>query len=330
MPTKIGLMVGREWSFPPALEDEVRRQDSDLQVEYIKLATPRTTDTLEHAVILDRISHAVPFYRSYLKHAALRGVRVINDPFVEATDDRFLAATVADQLGIQTPRTVVLPHREYADGIIHEESLRNLDYPLDWQAVLDHVGAPCILKDAHGSGDPICVCHSVEELLEKYNASGERLLIVQQSIAWEKFVRCFVIGDEVLALRFEPREGRYAVDHEHLTPALGERLVSDSLRVTRGLGYEINAVDWAIQGEEPYAVELVNPVPDIDIYALTSHYFERVVSETARLLVAAVGEGVEAGWRRGGRLRKQPEGASDLAEELPSLARGLPHSDLQP
>lgn len=345
MGKKIGLMVGREWSFPPAFIDEIGRRAPDLEVEYVKLATPRIEDVGAYDVILDRISHSVPFYRTFLKHAALRGVRVINNPFVEAADDRFTAATLAARAGIRIPKMVLLPHREYAEGIVHEESLRNLDYPLDWAAVLDYVGTPCIVRDANGVGDWVHVCNSVEELLHHYNGSGQRLLMVQELIEWQRFVRCFVIDrKDVLTLRYDPWERRYHVDHEHLTADLGQQVVDDSLRLVDELGYDVDTVDWAIRDGVAYAVEFLNPVPEIDIYALTPHYFEWVVEHLADAVIRAarevgdvtpaggLGEPAPGGRTDGPRVGapRAADGAGDLAEELGSLARGLPKSEIQP
>jgi glutathione synthase/RimK-type ligase-like ATP-grasp enzyme len=321
MSIKIGLMVGREWSLPPALIEEIRSRRPTWAVEYLKLATPRVEDEIEYTVIVDRISHAVPFYRTYLKTAALRGVAVINDPFLEAVDDRFTAATVARRLGVRLPRMAVLPHREYAEGIVHEESLRNLDYPLDWQGVLDYVGAPCVLKEATGSGEPSYVCHSVEELLQHYNGTGQRLMIAQEQVRGEALVRAFVIGgDEVLLVRLDPDSGRTIGREADLPGELRGRLTDDSRRIAKALGYQVNSIDWAIREGEATAVDLLNPVPEIDIYALTQEPFEWVVSRLADLVVAA-GEGASAPPARGG---------GRAPEELPSLARDLPHSEIQP
>lgn len=359
MPEKIGLMVGREWSFPPAFIEEVKRRERGLGVEYVKLGTPSLRDPIGYSVILDRFSHAVPFYRAYLTHAAARGVRVVNDPRTWLLADRFSVTSRARDLGINVPRTVVLPHREYAEGIVHEESLRNLDYPLDWGAIAEHVGLPCLLKDAHGSGDVAHVCHSVEELLEHFNASGQRLLIAQEIIPWQQYVRCYIVGDEVLPLKYDPLERKYHVDHAHLSPDLGLRITDESRRLVRGLGLDINTIDWAIRDGVPYAVELMNPVPEIDIYTLTPDYFDWVVEKMADYVIGIATEaagGVDAktpapaeppaGQMKPvidttGRSSKtnsessQPasgvrkgEQASDLAEDLPSPARDLPHSDV--
>ena len=41
MIAKVGLMVGREWSFPPAFIDEVNRRDADVVAEFVKLGGTR-------------------------------------------------------------------------------------------------------------------------------------------------------------------------------------------------------------------------------------------------------------------------------------------------
>ena len=41
MTLKIGLIVGREWSFPPAFIDEVRKRDEGVTAEYVKVGSPR-------------------------------------------------------------------------------------------------------------------------------------------------------------------------------------------------------------------------------------------------------------------------------------------------
>lgn len=342
MPDKIGLIVGSEWSFPPAFIEEVRRRDTTLGVEYVKIGTPNLRDPVRYSVILDRFSHAVPFYRAYLAHAAERGVRIVNDPRSWLLTDRFSMTSRAGDLGISVPRTIALPHREYAAGIVHEESLRNLDYPLDWRAVVEHVGLPCLLRDALGQEGVAHVCHSEEELLEHYNASGQKLLIAQEIIPWQQYVRCFVVGEEVLPLKFDPVKRKYHVDHAHLTPDLGLRIVEESRKLVREFGLDINTIDWAVRDGIPYAVEVMNPVPEIDIYALTPEYFDWVVEKVADHVIGLASGQLPAERETpstpasatvpeiAARAPRQEveSGNLDLAEELPSLARDLPHPEL--
>jgi glutathione synthase/RimK-type ligase-like ATP-grasp enzyme len=140
-------------------------------------------DPCDYAVIIDRISHEVPFYRAYLKQAALQGTTVVNNPFMWSADNKFFEASLATKLGIASPKTVLLPNKEYIPGIIHPDSLRNLVYPLDWQGMVDYVSLPCVLKDAHGGGwKEVYICHSLDELIENYNHSGLLTMVVQEFI----------------------------------------------------------------------------------------------------------------------------------------------------
>ncbi|HUF51997.1 MAG TPA: hypothetical protein VMN60_14330 [Longimicrobiales bacterium] len=284
---KVGLLVGREWSFPPAFIDEVARRAEGVSAEYVQLGGTAMDEPVEYAVIIDRISHEVPYYRSYLKHAVLSGATVINNPFMWTADDKFFGASLASKLGIAHPKTIALPNRAYVPGIKHDESLRNLVYPLDWDAILDYIGLPCILKDAHGGGwKEVHVCRTRDDVLQHYNESGLLQMILQEYIEWDQFVRCICLGqDEVLPIRYDPRERRYHVEHEHLDAALGRRIVNDSLALVRALGYDMNSMEWAVRDGVPYAIDFMNPAPDMDINSLTPHYFEWVVQHMADMAI---------------------------------------------
>jgi hypothetical protein len=71
---KIGVLFGMENTFPGALVERINSMNLDgvvaefVQVGGVKLAKPAA-----YAVIIDRISHDIPFYRAFLKHAVLNG-----------------------------------------------------------------------------------------------------------------------------------------------------------------------------------------------------------------------------------------------------------------
>lgn len=284
---KVGLIVGREWSFPPAFLEAVHARDAGVEAELVRLGAPRMEDPCEYDVVVDRISHEVPFYRTWLKHAVLKGATVINNPFMWTADDKFFGASLATELGIASPRTVVLPNKEYVPGIVPEESLRNLVYPLDWDGIVEHVGLPCVLKDAHGGGwKEVYVCRTKEDLIQHYDGTRLLTMVVQEFIDWDHFVRCICLGqEEVLPIKYDPRERRYHVLHDHMNPELGQRVVEDSLKLVRALGYDMDSMEWAVKDGVPYAIDFMNPAPDFDIHSLTPHYFEWVVEHMADLVV---------------------------------------------
>jgi hypothetical protein len=240
-----------------------------------------------YAVIVDRISHEVPFYRTWLKHAVLQGTTVINNPFMWSADDKYFGATLATSLGIAHPKTVLLPNREYVPGIKHDESLRNLEFPLDWEGLVEYLGLPIILKDAYGGGwRDVYVCHSLDELLMNYNNSGQLTMIAQEFIKFEQFVRCICIGQEhILPIHYDPKERKYHTDPDYLTPALQDRIVSDSQALVQALGYDMNSIEFAVRDGIPYAIDFMNPAPDFDINSLTPTYFEWAVQRMADLAI---------------------------------------------
>lgn len=284
---KVGLLVGREWSFPPAFLDAVNRRNEGVLAEFVRLGGTCMNEPCPYAVLIDRISHEVPYYRAYLKNAVLQGVAVVNNPFMWTADDKFFDASLATRLGVASPKTLVLPNKDYVPGIVHNESLRNLAFPLDWDAIVGYVGMPCVLKDAHGGGwRDVYVCRSPEELIGHYNHSGLLTMIVQEFIEWDTYVRCLCIGQEdVLPIKYDPRERKYHVDHQHLSADLGRRIVEDSLKLVRALGYDMNSVEWAVRGGVPYAIDFMNPAPDMDVNSLTPGYFDWAVSHMADMAI---------------------------------------------
>ena len=284
---RIGLLVGREWSFPPAFVEEVRRRDAGVDADFVKIGAVAMDTVPPYDVLIDRISHEVPFYRSYLKQAVVQGVTVVNNPFMWTADDKFFGASLATSLGVASPRTLALPNKDYIPGIVPNESLRNLQYPLDWEGLSRHVGMPCILKDAHGGGwKEVYICHSLEELIHHYDNSGLLTMVVQEFIRWEQFVRCICIGQqEILPTKYDPRERRYLVEHSHLSSEVGARVVNDAQTLVRALGYDMNSIEFAIKDGIPYAIDFMNPAPDMDVNSLTPHYFDWVVQRMADMAI---------------------------------------------
>jgi hypothetical protein len=287
MTLRVGLLCGREWSFPPAFIEEVNRRNEGVVAEFVKLGGTAMNEPTPYAVIVDRISHEIPYYRSYLKNCVLQGVTVVNNPFMWTADDKFFEASLAAKLGVAHPKTIVLPNKDYIPGIVPSESLRNLIYPLDWNAIVTYTGLPCVLKDAHGGGwKNVSICRSLDELIQCYNQSGLLTMVVQEFIQWEQYIRCLCLDQsEVLAMKYDPGQRRYFVEHAHLTPELGRRVVDDTLKLVRALGYDMNTLEWAVRDGIPYAIDFMNPAPDMDVNSLTPHYFEWAVQHMADMVI---------------------------------------------
>jgi hypothetical protein len=301
---KIGLLVGREYSFPPAFIERVNElgRSDGIGAEYVKLAGTRMGEPARYQVIVDRISHEVDYYRAYLKHAALQGTYVINNPFWWTADDKFFNYAVASKLGVAIPKTVLLPQKGYPSDVdIQPESLRNLDYPIDWDGLLDYVGRPAILKPYSGGGwKHVYKVHDRDELIAAYDGTAPYCMTLQEFIGFDQYVRCFTFGKtDIVPVAYDTRERRYLVDHRYLSDECGARVVGDAQTINAALGYEMNTIEFAIRDGVPYAIDFLNPAPDFERDRITEHYFEMVVDRMARLVIGRALEGaVTEPWPR--------------------------------
>jgi hypothetical protein len=287
---KVGLICGREFSFPPAFLERVNElgKKDGVTAEFVKLGGTKMNEPAEYRVIVDRLSHEVEYYRGYLKHAVLEGAYVINNPFWWTADDKYFNYSAAAKLGVAIPKTVLLPQKGYpADIDINAESLGNLKYPIDWDGLLDYVGRPAILKPFSGGGwKHVYKVNNKEELWEAYDKTAPYCMTLQEFIDFEKYVRCFTFGKtDITPVVYDPKERKYIVEHNYLSKELGARVVKDAQTINQALGYEMNTIEFAIKDEVPYAIDFLNPAPDFERDRITEFYFEHVVEKMARLVI---------------------------------------------
>ncbi|MET0649269.1 MAG: hypothetical protein ABW208_21885, partial [Pyrinomonadaceae bacterium] len=276
---KVGLLVGRERTFPVSLIESINeRGGGEVVAEFVKVGGVRHDAGVGYDLIIDRISHEVPFYRAFLKRAALEGTVVINNPFWWSADDKFFNYSLATKLGVAVPRTVLLPQKNYIEGITGE-SLRNLEFPLDWQGIADYVGFPAYIKPFDGGGwKNVSKVNSLEELWEVYDTTDTLCMTLQANVDWDQFVRCYCIGQEdVLIMPYDPRKAylsgeQYVHDPTYLSADVAARVAQDVLTLNRALGYDINTVEFAIEDGVPYAIDFMNPAPDAELASVGEFY----------------------------------------------------------
>jgi hypothetical protein len=290
MSAKVGLLCGREYAFPPAFLERVNTlgKPHGITAEFIKLAGTKMGEPSGYHVIVDRISHEVEYFRAYLKHAVLEGTYVINNPFWWTADDKFFNYSVAQKLGVAVPKTVVLPQKGYpADIDLTAESLHNLDFPIDWDGLLDYVGRPAILKPYSGGGwKHVYKVNDRDDLIRAYDQTAPYCMTLQQFIHFDQYVRCFTFGKtDIMPVAYDPHQRRYNINHAYLSAELGERIVRDARTLNLALGYEMNTIEFAVEGGVPYAIDFLNPAPDFERDRITPHYFEIAVEKMAELAI---------------------------------------------
>jgi len=291
MVKRIGLLVGRERTFPEALIAEVARRDRGVVCEYAKLSAPKAQEPTPYDVLVDRISHDIPCYQPYLKLAALWGARVVNNPFWRIVDDKFFNAGLASRIGVAVPKTFLLPQKSYGPDIT-EGSLTNLGW-VDWDGLEKDLGYPMYMKPHWGGGwKDVRRCADRNELMAAYDASGQKTMIVQEEIAWTQYVRCIVIGKrDCLPALWDPRLSHYdryvraAEQMPALSPGLRDRVTNDALAITSALGYDMNTVEFAVRDGIPYAIDFMNSAPDFDISSLGESHFRWTVERMAELVI---------------------------------------------
>jgi glutathione synthase/RimK-type ligase-like ATP-grasp enzyme len=285
---RIGVLRGRENSFPEAFIAKVNSMGAGVTAEFIQLGGTKLNEPVPYRVILDRMSHEVPYYSVYLKMAALQGVYCINNTFWRTADDKFFGYAAAEHLGIAEPRTVVLPNKSYVDDVT-TESLRNL-WPTDFEMYAEYVGLPCIMKPAHGGGwKDVNKCHSLDDIYTHYNNSGSKTMLLQELVTWDLYIRVPTIGRRwARAIRYDPAPmglGGYNQDYDILPRDIRDRAEELSLGFNRALGYDMNAIELAFKDGRYLGIDLTNYTPDMDYRSLKDAHFPWVVEKMAQFAV---------------------------------------------
>ncbi len=297
---KVGILVGREKTFPEALIRNINeRGQGEVTADYITLGGIRHDAPPRYDLVIDRISHEVPFYRATLKRMALEGTIIINNPFWWSADDKFFNYSLAPKLGVAVPKTVLLPQKDYISGIV-SESLRNLEFPLDWQGIVDYVGFPSFLKPFDGGGwKNVSKVNSLEELWKEYDQTGTLCMTLQEGIDFDQFVRCYCVGqEEVMIMAYDPRKAylsgeQYIHNPDYLAPELADRIRRDVRTLCTALGYDLNTVEFAIKDGVPYAIDFMNPAPDAELASVGEFYHNWISNAVTDLVFKRLSEAQE-------------------------------------
>ena len=288
---RIGILFGMENSFPGALVEYINARNLEgIQAEFVEIGAVRLDRAPSYAVIVDRISHDIPFYRAWLKYAAINGTAIINNPFWCSADDKFFNYALAARLGVAVPPTVILPHKMHPNGTT-EKSMRNLEFPLDWDAVFAYVGEHGYLKPVDGGGwRDVYNVHDREEFFRAYDQSRDLCMMYQKAVDFTAYFRCYVVGwKRVRIMPYDPHRPhaeRYIQKPPRYSRKLLKRIEQDSLKLCRALGYDLNTVEFAVENGIPYAIDFMNPAPDADLHSVGPANFDWIVREVAELAIA--------------------------------------------
>jgi glutathione synthase/RimK-type ligase-like ATP-grasp enzyme len=285
---KIGVLHGRENSFPPAVIEKINSMNvPGIVAEPVLIDKVVQAADCGYAVILDRISQDVPFYRGFLKNAALAGTAVLNNPFWWSADEKFFNNALAESIGISVPKTVLLPSHHRPDDT-DERSFRNMAFPLDWSAIFEYVGFPAFFKPFAGGGwKNVYKVHNANEFFKAYADTGQLVMMLQESIDFEAYYRCYYVGGNIKVMPYEPRNPfheRYLKNASIPAPIL-KRLEEVVRKLNEYLGYDFNTVEIAIRNDVLYPIDFCNPAPDADLFSVGQENFDWVVENAAKMMV---------------------------------------------
>lgn len=287
---KIGILFGQENTFPWAFIERVNEKKiNGIVAEAVSIDKVIQGDPTEYAVIIDRISQDVPFYRAYLKNAAISGTAVINNPFWWSADEKFFNNALAVKIGVPVPNTVILPSKMMPDDTT-ANSFRNLKYPLDWEAIFKYIGFPAYMKPFDGGGwKSVYKINNMEDFFDKYTETGQIVMMLQSEVVFDYYFRCYCLGGKyVHIMPYEPRNPhhlRYVVEGNPAPQALLDTVHDYVLKLNHALGYDFNTVEFGVMNGIPYAIDFCNPAPDADIHSVGQANFDWIVENAANFAI---------------------------------------------
>jgi glutathione synthase/RimK-type ligase-like ATP-grasp enzyme len=296
---KIGILFGKERSFPMAFVDRINSKNiAGIKAEPVSIDKAMQGEFSGYTVIIDRISQDVPFYRTWLKNAALTGTAVINNPFWWSADDKYFNNCLMTKLDVPIPKTAIIPSRELPTDTT-DESFSNLAYPLDWDTIFKYTGFPAYMKPFAGGGwKSVYRLDSKEDFFEKHAETGQLVMLLQEEIVFEEYYRCYCIGRKhVRIMPYEPRNPhhlRYVAGFSP-SPERYKQMEQIVLRICNYLGYDFNTVELAVRDGVPYAIDFCNPAPDAEVKSVGEENFAWVVETAANYAIEKALENKEGG-----------------------------------
>lgn len=287
---KIGILHGKENTFPDAFVERVNsKKIKGITAEPVLIDVLEQGEASEYAVIIDRISQDVPYYRAYLKNAAMMGTAVINNPFWWSADEKFFNNCLATKIGVPVPNTVLLPSHQRPDDT-SEQSFRNLKFPTDWERIFKYIKFPAYMKPFSGGGwKNVYRVNDAEDLWTKHSETGQLVMMLQEEIQFEHYFRCYYLsGDRVHIMPYEPRNPhhlRYVVENPTKDKKLLNTVKDYTIKLCRGLGYDFNTVEFAVRDGIPIAIDFCNPAPDADIHSVGQQNFDWIVENAALMAI---------------------------------------------
>jgi hypothetical protein len=282
----LGLLLGTENDWPRVFEALVARlgpvTDStgsthSYDVERLTVEPFDLRDKPAYDLVIDRLAYWYYHPREWLKKVALMdGVYLLNSPFTFQAMEKHAAYCAMIRLGLKVPATVLVPYKNPIDNAKYAYTSERYNRAFDLDSVAEKVGYPLFMKPYDGGAwRGVSRIRDADELHRAYDESGEMLMHLQASVeGYDVFARSLSIGAETMVMKFDPdrpMHGRYSVDHEFLTPDVGDEVLSIGRIVNAFFRWEFNSCETLVRGGDVYPIDYANACPDVAITSL--HYY---------------------------------------------------------
>ena len=281
----VGLLLGAEEDWPQAFEALTARlgafshagTEHVLDTERVHIAPFNLRDRARHEIVIDRLAYWYYHPREWLKKVALMDdVYLLNSPFTFQSMEKHSAYCALIRLGMNVPETVLVPYKHPIDNVRWSYTARQYNDQFDLQAIAAEMGYPLFMKPFDGGGwRGVSRVKDETDLMAAYDDSGEMLMHLQKSVEpYDVFARALTIGPETQVMHFrpdEPMHDRYAVDHDFLSPSVGQEAITIAQTVNALFRWEFNSCEMLIQGDTVLPIDYANACPDVAVTSL--HYY---------------------------------------------------------
>jgi hypothetical protein len=278
MEAVVGILESRNDRFINDVVSQLR----DVPVEFMSIAAEVVPVQRGYRVIADRLSFRYPFLKEIVKSLALNGTYIINNPFAASSTNKLIEIVVGNHLGVNFPKTIVLPDQSSADETDGLASQPHLEQ------VAEELGFPFILKPYDGyAWEDVYVVRSAEELRHLYRSlCSRRILLAQQLIGFRDYFRVFCFDKrDVLFIKWIPRPfamGHYLQCDASSPGDAKERLTEQTIQLNRVLDLDVNVVEWCQDKDgQWWAIDAFNEVPEVIPEALPPDCYAWIVDRFA-------------------------------------------------
>ena len=235
-------------------------------------------DKPRYDLVVDRLAYWYYLPREWLKKVALMDdVYLLNSPFTFQSMEKHAAYCAMLRLGLKVPQTVLVPHKNPPDNARFAYTAAKYNRPFDLDEIAEGDRLPAVHEALRrrpvDRRQPHQGQRRAAPRLRRVRPAADAPAGVASRASTCSRARSS-IGAETMIMHFrpdEPMHDRYAVDHDFLTPELGDEVTTISRLINAFFRWEFNSCETLVRGTEAHPIDYANASPDV---ALTSlHYY---------------------------------------------------------